>query len=100
MLRSLDKPELLAAFYRRFLDGYREENELDPFWLEQLGLFLSYRRLLLYTVLQGWLTHDAQANEGFLRMIRAADEDIRSIAALLGIQGSARQVSLFTGKGA
>lgn len=100
MLRPLDRPELLAAFYRCFLDGYREENELDPFWLEQLGLFLSYRRLLLYTVLQGWLTHDAQANEGFLRMIRAADEDIRSIAALLGIQGSARQVSLFTGKGA
>ena len=27
--------------------GYNQENALDPFWLQKLPIFLSYRRMLL-----------------------------------------------------
>ena len=69
-MSPISKPEILRDFYRHFLKGYRTENELDPFWIEQLGTFLSYRRLLLYTVLQGWLSNDRAANDAFLSMIK------------------------------
>ena len=70
MMSPITKPEVLKEFYQHFLKGYRTENELDSFWLEQLGTFLEYRRLLLYTVLQGWLSNDKKANEAFLNMIK------------------------------
>lgn len=69
MMAPVSKPEVLKEFYRHFMEGYRTENELDGFWLEQLGVFLEYRRLLLYTVLQGWLSNDKEANEAFMSMI-------------------------------
>ncbi|MDD5935454.1 MAG: phosphotransferase [Clostridiales bacterium] len=70
MLNPISKPDVLKEFYKHFLEGYRTEYELDKFWLEQLGVFLEYRRLLLYTVLQGWLSNDKGANEAFLHMIK------------------------------
>lgn len=69
MMNPITKPEVLKEFYKHFLAGYRTESDIDDFWLKQLGLFLEYRRLLLYTVLQGWLTNDSKANEAFLNMI-------------------------------
>lgn len=70
MLSPIAKPEVLREFYKHFLKGYHTENQLDSFWFGQLGVFLEYRRLLLYTVLQGWLTNDKDANEAFLNMIK------------------------------
>ena len=69
MMKPVSKPEVLKKFYKHFLEGYQTENVLDSFWLEKLGLFLEYRRLLLYTVLQGWLSNDKKADEAFLSMI-------------------------------
>ena len=69
MMTPISKPEVLKEFYRHFMEGYRTENELDEFWIGQLGVFLEYRRLLLYTVLQGWLSNDKKADEAFLNMI-------------------------------
>lgn len=69
MFSPIEQPEVLTTFYEHFLEGYQTENELDAFWLEQLGTFLEYRRLLLYTILQGWLSQDEKANEAFLNMI-------------------------------
>ena len=69
MMTPISKPEVLKEFYRHFMEGYRTENELDEYWLGQLGVFLEYRRLLLYTVLQGWLSNDKKADEAFLNMI-------------------------------
>lgn len=69
MMSPISKPEILKEFYRYFLEGYRTENEIDDFWLSQLGTFLEYRRLLLYTVLQDWLSNDKGANKAFLNMI-------------------------------
>lgn len=70
MMNPVSKPEVLKDFYQSFLEGYRTENELDSFWLKQLDIFLEYRRLLLYTVLQDWLSNDSNANEAFLTMIK------------------------------
>ena len=70
MMNPVSKPEVLRDFYKYFLEGYRTENTLDSFWLKQLGIFLEYRRLLLYTVLQGWLSNDKGADEAFLHMIK------------------------------
>lgn len=69
MMAPISKPEVLKEFYRHFMEGYRTENTLDEYWMGQLGLFLEYRRLLLYTVLQGWLSNDKKADEAFLNMI-------------------------------
>ena len=69
MIKPVSKPEVLKKFYKHFLEGYQTENVLDSLWLEKLGLFLEYRRLLLYTVLQGWLSNDKKADEAFLSMI-------------------------------
>lgn len=69
MMKPVSKPEVLKKFYKHFLEGYQTDNVLDSFWLEKLGLFLEYRRLLLYTVLQGWLSNDKKADEAFLGMI-------------------------------
>lgn len=70
MMTPISKPEVLQEFYRHFMEGYRTEKELDTFWLGQLGVFLEYRRLLLYTVLQDWLSNDREADEAFLNMIK------------------------------
>jgi Ser/Thr protein kinase RdoA (MazF antagonist) len=45
----------LRVFLEAFMQGYETENHLDSFWLGQVNLFISYRRLLLFTVMQGWL---------------------------------------------
>ena len=31
-----------------FMDGYRTENSIDQFWLDQIPLFLQYQEMLLY----------------------------------------------------
>lgn len=36
--------------YDHFMLGYRRENQIDDVWLSRLPHFLSYRRMLLYTV--------------------------------------------------
>ena len=36
--------------YRAFMNGYREENDLDSHWEDEIPAFLAYRRLLLYSV--------------------------------------------------
>ena len=70
MMNPVSKPEVLKNFYKYFLEGYQTENKLDSYWFDQLGTFLEYRRLLLYTVLQGWLSKDKEADEAFLNMIK------------------------------
>ena len=36
--------------YRAFMSGYRERNDLDSMWEDEIPTFLGYRRLLLYSV--------------------------------------------------
>lgn len=69
MMNPITKMDVINRFYKHFMEGYRTENEIDDFWLEQMGVFLEYRRLLLYTVMQDWLSNDKGANDAFLAMI-------------------------------
>jgi Ser/Thr protein kinase RdoA (MazF antagonist) len=56
---GLDRPCANAAplhhFLEGFMEGYSWENSLDSFWLEQIDLFIAYRRILGYIVMQDWL---------------------------------------------
>ncbi|HNT76071.1 MAG TPA: phosphotransferase [Anaerolineae bacterium] len=45
-----DPNTFLPGFYKRFMEGYTEENQLDSFWVGQLWHFLDYRRLLMFSV--------------------------------------------------
>ena len=45
--RSPDLPEL---FLKPFLKGYQRENDINPIHLDQIELFLNYRRFLMYCV--------------------------------------------------
>ena len=69
MMNPVSDMDVLKRFYANFLEGYLTENEIDGFWLKNLGLFLEYRRLLLYTVMQDWLSKDKGVDEAFLSMI-------------------------------
>ena len=53
--RPLSEPAALTGFLADFRTGYERENLLTPFWWEQVGLFIHYRRILLFVVMQGWL---------------------------------------------
>jgi Ser/Thr protein kinase RdoA (MazF antagonist) len=53
--RSLSDRAPLLDFIRDFRTGYEQENHLEPFWWDQIDLFIQYRRILLFTVMQGWL---------------------------------------------
>jgi len=45
----------LRHFLDGFMDGYSWENKLDPFWLSQIDLFIAYRRIMGFIVMQKWL---------------------------------------------
>ncbi len=51
----LHHPGALFGFLESFLQGYRTEHNLASFWLDTLDLFIAYRRILLYTVMYGWI---------------------------------------------
>ena len=69
MMSPITDVDVLKRFYYQFLKGYLTENNIDAFWFKNLGIFLEYRRLLLYTVMQDWLSNDKGADEAFLNMI-------------------------------
>ena len=53
--RPLANAEPLHHFLAGFMEGYSWENSLDPFWLSQIDLFIAYRRILGFVVMQNWL---------------------------------------------
>lgn len=69
MMSPITDIDILKRFYSHFLKGYLTENYIDGFWLRKLGIFLEYRRLLLYTVMQDWLSNDKDADKAFRDMI-------------------------------
>jgi Ser/Thr protein kinase RdoA (MazF antagonist) len=44
----------LLEFLQYFMEGYARENHLPEEWLNQLDLFISYRRILLFIVMYNW----------------------------------------------
>lgn len=62
----------MRGFFPPLIDGYRTENALDPFWIEQLPGFLSFRDLLLYAFC--YKKYDPvvlnEGNSGFFNRLR------------------------------
>jgi len=46
-----DQPEYLEKFTRDFMKGYRQENTLDPLWLDSIPYFLKLREIDLYALI-------------------------------------------------
>jgi Ser/Thr protein kinase RdoA (MazF antagonist) len=42
--------QYMSYFYAQFMSGYQRHHRLDPFWLEQLPLFLKHHQMLLFIV--------------------------------------------------
>ena len=43
--------EFARTFYHTFMDGYRQENHLDPIWLKEIPYFLKLREMDLYIII-------------------------------------------------
>ncbi|NLG24089.1 MAG: phosphotransferase [Clostridiales bacterium] len=59
----------LTGFLDAFLSGYERENHLADAEIARLDLFLSYRRLLLFTCMQDWLDTQPEIRSGFRALI-------------------------------
>jgi Ser/Thr protein kinase RdoA (MazF antagonist) len=69
MNRPVKDAAQLRQFFTEFMHGYRSENDLADYWLEQIDLFISYRRILLFVVSQDWLAEHSQVREKWKEMI-------------------------------
>jgi Ser/Thr protein kinase RdoA (MazF antagonist) len=70
MERPVSDMEAVKRFLNGFLAGYEREHHLDDEWLSRLDLFINYRRMLLFTVMQDWLDTRQDLKDGWKRMIR------------------------------
>ena len=64
----------LIGFLNFFIEGYSRENHLSPEWLERLDLFISYRRILLFTVMNDWIQSKPKLHTSWKRMILSQPE--------------------------
>jgi Ser/Thr protein kinase RdoA (MazF antagonist) len=67
--RPVEDRDALRRFVDGFLAGYEKEYHIDAAWLKRLDLFVNYRRMLLYTVMQDWLDANAAAKAGWKSMM-------------------------------
>jgi len=74
MERPVQDRGKLRGFLDLFLEGYAQENRLAAEWLDRLDLFIAYRRLLMFTVMQDWLESKANVRDGWKRMILSEPE--------------------------
>jgi Ser/Thr protein kinase RdoA (MazF antagonist) len=72
---GMDRPvydhDKLRAFFGHVLEGYERQHHLATEWLNRLDLFIAYRRLLLFTVMQGWIGAKPDWRASWKRMIQA-----------------------------
>jgi Ser/Thr protein kinase RdoA (MazF antagonist) len=69
MDRLLEYPHKQGEFLGHFMAGYEREYHLASEWLNRLDLFIAYRRVLLFTVMQGWLQSKPDLHASWKRMI-------------------------------
>ncbi len=69
MERPVGDTDAVRRFFDGFLSGYEREHHLDNEWFARLGLFVNYRRMLLFTVMQDWLDTNTMMKESWKRMI-------------------------------
>lgn len=69
--RPQKTPGFGAHWLETFLNGYEQENHLDPFWLDRLETFLHYRRILLFIVFyEGLQKHPDYLNSWRERIVQ------------------------------
>lgn len=66
--------EPLKRYFDYFLNGYETENHLEDYWLKQIDTFINYRRLLLFTVMQGYLNYNTELKDSMINMIKETPE--------------------------
>jgi Ser/Thr protein kinase RdoA (MazF antagonist) len=75
---GMDRPvydrERLHGFLGLFLEGYEREHHLSQEWLDRLDLFVAYRRILLYTVMHGWIQSKPDLHTSWKQMILTQPE--------------------------
>lgn len=69
MISPITDETRLKRFFDNFLSGYEQENHLPNIWSDKFNLFINYRRLLLYSVLEDWLNTKPDLKESMIRMI-------------------------------
>ncbi len=78
MERPLRDRAKLRAFLNHFMEGYAQENHLAAEWLDRLDLFIAYRRLLMFTVMQDWLQTRPDVRASWKQMILSQPEVLGS----------------------
>lgn len=73
-----DRPRL-QKFFRVFMAGYEQEHHLPAEWLGRLDHFIAYRRLLLFTVMQGWLRSQPARLAAWRQMILSTPEVVGAL---------------------
>ncbi|AME06159.1 phosphotransferase enzyme family protein [Bacillus siamensis] len=72
-----DKAAFTGEFMTHFMKGYREENDLDPVWLEKIPDFLRLRHMLIYGLLHQAFDLDSLGDEE-LEMLKGFRRDIEN----------------------
>jgi Ser/Thr protein kinase RdoA (MazF antagonist) len=71
--------EKLMGFLRNFLIGYSRENQLSSECLKQLDLFVAYRRILMFTVMNDWIQSNSRLHDSWKRMILKQPEIVSEL---------------------
>jgi amicoumacin kinase len=69
MERPLIHIDPLKVFFNNFMEGYEIENHLDELFIKSMDIFINYRRMLLFTVLQDWLDTNPETKKFWKSMI-------------------------------
>lgn len=69
MISPIENKERLKRFFDCFIEGYETQNHLDHMWYDRIPMFINYRRMLLFTCMQGWLNTEPQLKEAFKKNI-------------------------------
>ena len=77
MFNNVYNKEPIQRYFNEFINGYETENHIDDFWLKQIDTFINYRRMQLFTCMQGYLNQNTELKNGFLSMIKEAPDIVR-----------------------
>ncbi|MFD1428037.1 phosphotransferase enzyme family protein [Kroppenstedtia sanguinis] len=72
-----DQAEFVRHFFTHFMIGYRRENDLDPWWAQQIPDFLRLRHVLLYGLFHQFMDLDHLQDEE-AQMLRQYRHDIEN----------------------
>ncbi|MGD9101322.1 MAG: phosphotransferase [Anaerolineae bacterium] len=80
---GIDRPvydrEKLHEFLSLFMQGYTREHDLPSEWLERLDLFIAYRRILLFTVMNDWIRSKPEWHASWKEMILSTPEVVGTL---------------------